>query len=360
MWRNPRLPPSIRAHRLINQTVEAATRRRIRPEAESRAVPGGTVQGPAIAQPRKLGDRYPHQVLGGQLQRVIDRHGDVACARTLIILRTSPTTRSTSPPRSSVLSAMPQNYCLRNSTPRRSYITHDLAVVAQIGGFHSRFCAFGAGSREAPTGILLTNARAAPTRSRSVGARAGKKPRPRARTSSCRSIMLTRLLVPLKVLHDVNISIPLQAAPACAGGGRVAAPASPTNGAAVTGLLPPTAGQRHLQREPPAASLKDRNKDQLQRNPDDLPDGGHAMNPRQTVFEIIGRPLEFYLRPERQGQWKPAVIELLKMISLRRGCFMDRFAVGAFRAARNNGSASPAPLGGQARHHHLWTVHLGA
>ena len=59
------------AHRLINQTVEAATRRRIRPEAESRADAVELFRALQLPNPETIGDRYPHQVSGGQLQRVM-------------------------------------------------------------------------------------------------------------------------------------------------------------------------------------------------------------------------------------------------------------------------------------------------
>ena len=47
-----------------------------------------------------------------------------------------------------------------------------------------------------------------------------------------------------------------------------------------------------------------------------------AMNPRQTVREIIGRPLEFYLGLSGAAREK-RVVELLKMIELDER-FIDR------------------------------------
>ena len=74
------------------------------------------------------------------------------------------------------------------------YITHDLAVVAQMADF-IKVLRFGEEVEEAPTRQMLTKPEQPYTKSLWSGARAGKARGQGARTSSCRSIMLTRPMV---------------------------------------------------------------------------------------------------------------------------------------------------------------------
>jgi len=58
------------AHQLIEQTVEATVRRGIKSEAEAKADARKLFRDLQLPNPDSIGDRYPHQVSGGQLQRV--------------------------------------------------------------------------------------------------------------------------------------------------------------------------------------------------------------------------------------------------------------------------------------------------
>jgi peptide/nickel transport system ATP-binding protein len=90
----------------------------------------------------------------------------------------------------------------------------------------------------------------------------------------------------------------------------------------ITGLLPPLSGSVIFNGEPLPAALKDRSKDQLQRIQMIYQMADTAMNPRQTVEEIIGRPLEFYLGLKGKER-EERILELLDMIELDES-FMDR------------------------------------
>jgi peptide/nickel transport system ATP-binding protein len=95
-----------------------------------------------------------------------------------------------------------------------------------------------------------------------------------------------------------------------------------TTARVMTGLLPPLSGSVIFNGEPLPAALKDRSKDQLQRIQMIYQMADTAMNPRQTVEEIIGRPLEFYLGLKGKER-EERIIELLDMIELDES-FMDR------------------------------------
>jgi peptide/nickel transport system ATP-binding protein len=83
----------------------------------------------------------------------------------------------------------------------------------------------------------------------------------------------------------------------------------------ITGLLPPTAGAVRYKGEILPSALRDRTKEDLRRIQMiyQMPDV--ALNPRQRIRDVIGRPLEFYLR--MHGAQKAArIAELLQQIEL--------------------------------------------
>lgn len=151
-----------------------------------------------------------------------------------------------------------------------------------------------------------------------------KSPRSRARTSFCRSNHVDAAYGPLKVLHDVNIKVPRGRTVAVVG---ESGSGKSTTARVITGLLPPSAGSVIFNGEPLPAALKDRSKDQLQKIQMIYQMADTAMNPRQTVEEIIGRPLEFYLGLTGKAR-EARAIELLEMIELDES-FMDRVALRA-------------------------------
>ena len=59
------------AHRLMDQTVESTVREKIKGEAEARLDAVNLYRSLQLPQADTIGERYPHQVSGGQLQRVM-------------------------------------------------------------------------------------------------------------------------------------------------------------------------------------------------------------------------------------------------------------------------------------------------
>ncbi|MGB0364126.1 MAG: ABC transporter ATP-binding protein, partial [bacterium] len=123
----------------------------------------------------------------------------------------------------------------------------------------------------------------------------------------------------MRVLHDVSISVPRGTTVAVVG---ESGSGKSTTARVVTGLLPPENGQIVFDGNVLPAKLADRNKDQLRKIQMIYQMADTAMNPRQTVEEIIGRPLEFYGGLSRKKR-EAKVSELLKMIELDDS-FMDR------------------------------------
>jgi peptide/nickel transport system ATP-binding protein len=90
----------------------------------------------------------------------------------------------------------------------------------------------------------------------------------------------------------------------------------------ITGLLPQISGIVRFDGEDLPPALSNRSKDQKRRIQMIYQMADTAMNPRQTVREIIGRPLEFYLST-RGSEQTNRIVELLEMIELDAS-FMER------------------------------------
>ena len=92
---------------------------------------------------------------------------------------------------------------------------------------------------------------------------------------------------------------------------------------AITGLLPPEEGTITFEGKELPRRLADRTKDELRQLQMIYQMADVAMNPRQTVGTIIGRPLEFYfgMRGRERDQ---RVAELLDKIEMGKG-FADRY-----------------------------------
>jgi peptide/nickel transport system ATP-binding protein len=280
------------AHRLIDQTVEAANRRGI---CARRGIPrrrGRAVQGSAIARPGN--HRQPLSASG--FRRAVaagdDGHGDVA-APDLIIFD-EPTTALDVTTQVEVLSAM--RNIVEEFNTAAIYITHDLAVVAQMADF-IKVLRYGEEVEQAPTRQMLTAARHALHQVALVRARAGKARGQGRRHRSARS---TTSMPPMAGQGAARCEH-FDAARANRGGGRGIRLRQIHHCTGDHRTAAAISGERVFNGEPLPAALKDRSKDQLQRIQMIYQMADTAMNPRQTVEEIIGRPLEFYLGLKGQG-----------------------------------------------------------
>ncbi|MDG2406702.1 MAG: ATP-binding cassette domain-containing protein, partial [Paracoccaceae bacterium] len=122
-----------------------------------------------------------------------------------------------------------------------------------------------------------------------------------------------------KVLHNVNIDVPRGSTVAVVG---ESGSGKSTTARVITGLLPQKSGTVHFNGQDLPPSLGDRSKEQKRQIQMIYQMADTAMNPRHTVREIIGRPLEFYLNMRGLAKAK-RIVELLEMIELDAS-FMER------------------------------------
>ncbi|MDB9785068.1 ABC transporter ATP-binding protein [Amylibacter sp.] len=302
------------AHRLLNQTVEASLNQNLQSRHLAEADARDLYKQLQLPDPENIGDRYPHQVSGGQLQRMMTAMA--MSPRPDLIIFDEPTTALDVTTQVEVLVAM--RSIVEKFNTAALYITHDLAVVAQMADV-IKVLRYGKEVEEADTRTMLKSPKEDYTKSL-WSVRALEKTE-----SPNEDIVLSIKNIDaayngsLKVLHNVNIRIPRGRTVAVVG---ESGSGKSTTARVITGLLPPMAGSVEFNGEALPAELKDRNKDQLQRIQMIYQSADTAMNPRQTIAEIIGRPLEFY-HGLSGLQKQERVLELLKMIELDES-FYDR------------------------------------
>ena len=295
------------AHRLIDQTIEATVGHGVRDEAAARDDAVDLYAALRLPEPDRIGARYPHQVSGGQLQRAMTAMA--MSPRPDLIVFDEPTTALDVTTQVEVLVAM--RGIVERFHAAAIYITHDLAVVAQMADF-IKVLRYGEEVEEAGTREMLRDPRHPYTRSL-WSVRALEKPED---TGGDIALALRGVNASygnaVRVLHDVTIAVPRGRTVAVVG---ESGSGKSTAARVVTGLLPAESGAVEFDGKPLPPALKDRTKDQLRRVQMIYQMADTAMNPRQTVGEIIGRPLEFYHGMSGAAR-EARLVELLEMIEL--------------------------------------------
>lgn len=302
------------AHRLIDQTVRATVRERVMPAAQARADARDLYKALSLPDPDRIGDRFPHQVSGGQLQRVMTAMAMLP--RPDVIVFDEPTTALDVTTQVEVLAAIRK--IVSETGTAAIYITHDLAVVAQMAD-RIKVMRHGEEVEDAPTRVMLSAPKQDYTKSLwSVRSLRGPA-RPATETLLSVEGVDAGYGRGAKILHDVSIRLPRGRTVAVVG---ESGSGKSTTARVITGLLPPRAGSVRFDGTALPARMEQRSKEQLRRIQMIYQMADTAMNPRQTVGEIIGRPLDFYhgLRGRAQEQ---RVISLLEDIELNES-FYDR------------------------------------
>ena len=301
------------AHTLMEQTIEAGVRHGLSSPDEAREDAKKLFAAMDLPDPNNIGDRFPHQVSGGQLQRAMTAMA--MASRPDLIIFDEPTTALDVTTQVNVLAAM------RNAVEQfhtaAIYITHDLAVVAQMAD-RIKVLRYGVEVEEADTQTMLTNPQEEYTKSL-WSVRSIEKEAESADDKILEIRNITAAYGKVPVLKNVDIAVSRGKTVSIVG---ESGSGKSTTARVVTGLLPQLEGDVLFNGDPLPPKLKDRSRDQLQRIQMIYQMADTAMNPRQTVREIIGRPVEFYTG-KRGKAVDQRVKELLEMIELDES-FMDR------------------------------------
>jgi peptide/nickel transport system ATP-binding protein len=299
------------AQTLISQIVEAPVRHGVlsRRGAVDKAIRLFEVMG--LPDPATFGDRYPHQVSGGQLQRAMTVMA-LSCNPDIIVFD-EPTTALDVTTQVDVLAAIKR--VIREEDTAALYITHDLAVVAQVAD-RIMVLRYGEAVEVGETAQILHQPSQQYTRELVNVRRVGSGEAPSQTEAPVLEVervsaSYTRSRDFL-VLEDVSTRVRPGETLAVVG---ESGSGKSTLARVITGLLPPLEGAIRFQGRPLAPALRDRGKEELRalQMIYQMPDV--ALNPRQKVDEIIGRPLRFYFGLRGEAR-RTRVADLLRQIEL--------------------------------------------
>lgn len=269
-----------------------------------------------LPNPDTIGYRYPHQVSGGQLQRAMTAMA-MACKPDLIIFD-EPTTALDVTTQIEVLASIRK--AVQDHGTAAIYITHDLAVVAQMA---DRIMVLRHGKlvEEAETRQMLSAPQQAYTES--LWSVRDFKATPKHLEHAAPVLTVTSVTAAygsVTVLHDISVTVHKGETVAVVG---ESGSGKSTLARVVTGLLPPKAGEVTLAGQKLTPNFRHRSKDELRavQMIYQIPDT--ALNPHQSVAQIISRPARFFTGLTGKAL-EDRVNELLHMIDLDPSVFASR------------------------------------
>ena len=270
----------------------------------------------------RIGYRYPHQVSGGQLQRLMAAMA--LCSKPDLMVLDEPTTALDVTTQIEVLKAFKK--VIREQNSAAIYVTHDLAVVAQVADhivvlYSGEIMEQGSAEQiinnpqHAYTKRLMAAARPKPTSG--MGVQIGDEHHRdvdnievKDMTAGYGGIIDGEPAIP--ILRDINVSVKNGHVVGVIGESGCG---KSTMARVMAGMLPPAKGDVILDGQKLEGDLRDRKLSELQKVQFVFQMADTALNPKQLIGNIIGRPLEFY--HGLRGREKHAkVSEILEMVEL--------------------------------------------
>ena len=306
------------AYKLIDQYSEGPVKHGVMSRAEAQRDAVELYRKIRLPDPDQIGFRYPHQVSGGQLQRAMTAMA-MSCRPDLIVFD-EPTTALDVTTQIEVLAAIRD--IVREYNTAAIYITHDLAVVAQMAD-RIKVLLRGEEVEDAPARDMLADPQEDYTKSLWAVREFRRDPLPPQEEGIAPLLEIERVTAgygAATVLKDIDLTITRGSTVAIVG---ESGSGKSTLARVVMGLLPPWQGSIEFDGTPLPASSRDRTPD-LQRHVQMIHQmADTALNPKQRIREVLGRPLEFFLG--LKGAAKEARIrELLTLIELDPDEFIDR------------------------------------
>jgi len=305
---------------IMDQVVEPALIHALmtRKEAESKAV--ALFRELALPDPDTIGSRYPHQVSGGQLQRLMAAMALITDPELVIL--DEPTTALDVTTQIEVLRAFRRVVRERRATA--VYVSHDLAVVAQMAD-HILVLRDGAMRELGPTEQIIE----APANdyTRSLLAAAQPKTRDAGQASSAADARPLLEVTGLSagygpkdkngqpatlILQDIDLKLYRGQAIGVigeSGSGKT------TLARAVAGLIAPAQGNIVFDGRELGSTLNERPKEDLRRIQIVFQMADTALNPSQTIERILARPLQFY-KGLRGAALQARIAQLLDLVQL--------------------------------------------
>ena len=305
---------------ILDQVVEPARVHGVlrRAEAELKAI--ALFRELALPEPESIGSRYPHQVSGGQLQRLMAAMALITDPEVVIL--DEPTTALDVTTQIEVLRAFRR--VVRERQVTAVYVSHDLAVVAQMAD-HILVLRDGRMRELKTTERLLTAPENDYTKSLLAAARPTVRTQAKSGADSELLLEVRGLSAgygprgangrPAKmIVEDIDLQLKRGQAIGVigeSGSGKT------TLARTVAGLLAPCAGTMKFAGHELKPTLAQRSRDELRRIQIVFQSADTALNPSQTIESILARPLEFY-KGMKGAPLKRRIGELLDLVQLPR------------------------------------------
>ncbi|MCF3643326.1 ABC transporter ATP-binding protein [Rhizobium sp. TRM95111] len=307
------------AMRIIDQVTEVTRIHGLMPAEEARRKAIGLFRALSLPGPDTIGERFPHQVSGGQLQRLSAAMALIGDPKLVIF--DEPTTALDVTTQIEVLRAFKS--VMKAGGIAGVYVSHDLAVVAQIA---DRIVVLRNGEVQetGPTADILSKATHPYTREllaafepkpHGGAADAGQEKKPLLEISGLLAgygpvqadgLPLVRAVQDASLIVERGRNLGIIGESGCG---------KSTLARAIAGILPASQGSMVFDDRALARSARQRSRDQLRELQIVFQYADTALNPAKSIEDILGRPLTFY--HGMKGKVRDARIDqLLDMVHL--------------------------------------------
>ena len=248
-----------------------------------------------LPNPSSIGSRYPHQVSGGQLQRLMAAMAMISDPKLLIL--DEPTTALDVTTQIEVLHSFKK--LIKENNTAAIYVTHDLSLVAQIAD-HILVLKDGKQIEYGTTDQIINNPKEDYTKALIDAAHV----MPDEINSPLLNVLKAPPLLEVKdvtagygknqeiiAVEDINLVIePGETVGVIgeSGSGKT------TLGRLISGLMAPTTGEIFLSGQLLKNSVSRRSRHELRDIQFAFQMADVALNPRQKIGKILGRPMQFY------------------------------------------------------------------
>lgn len=305
------------AHKLIDQYSEAPVQHGIMSRAEAERDAVELYRRMRLPHPEEIGFRYPHQVSGGQLQRAMTAMA-MSCRPDLIVFD-EPTTALDVTTQIEVLAAIRD--IVAQFDTAAIYITHDLAVVAQMAD-RIKVLLRGDEVEEADTRTMLSAPKEDYTKSL-WAVRSYARPVQPPVTEGIPVVSVETVTAgygAADILKNISFDIHKRRTVAVVG---ESGSGKSTAARVITGLLPPRQGRVLFDGAPLPADYRQRSRDQLRQAQMIYQMADTALNPKLRLRELIGRPAQMYLGLQGKALTE-RIRDLLRLIELEPDTYIDR------------------------------------